>query len=132
MILVDSCVWIDLLKGKSTRAVERVKEIQTNRAPEICISSIIYFEVLRGISSDLERKRVQKGLDLLEQRNYLNTGFDHLAALSLAAWKKGILVSKLGDWLIVKTVLDHRLALLTTDKDFSRLQTVIPFSLEPL
>ena len=39
---------------------------------------------------------------------------------------------KLGDWLIVKTVLDHRLTLLTTDKDFSRLQAVIPFSLEPL
>lgn len=132
MILVDSCVWIDLLKGSQTSAVRRLNKIQADQTPEICISSVIYFEVLRGITSDLERRRVQKALDLLERRDYLNENFELLTALSISARRKGINVPRLGDWLIVKTILDHNLSLLTSDKDFYRLKKVIPLTLESL
>lgn len=130
MILVDSCVWIDLLKGKKTAAVRRLEEIQQKRTPEICINSIVYFEVLRGISSDFERKNVQRSFDLLERRDHFHAGFDHLVSLSLVAQRKGLFLPKLGDWLILKTVLDHSLNLLTSDSDFVRLQKVIPFAIE--
>jgi len=129
MILVDSCVWIDLLKGRRTQAVYRLEEIQRDGSPEICISSVVYFEVLRGIASDLERKKVQRAFDLLERRDHLHAGFDRLIALSLAAERKGISVKKLGDWLILKTVLDHSLSLLTSDRDFFHLQKAITFEL---
>ena len=130
MILVDSCVWIDLLKGNKTLAVTRLEQIQQDRAPEICISSVIYFEVLRGIDSDIERKRVQRGFDLLETRNFFPEGFDRLLEIYHAVRRKGISVSKLGDWLILKTVLDHSITLLTSDGDFHRLHKLVPFSLD--
>ena len=130
MILVDSCVWIDLLKGKKPAAVRRLQQIQLNQAPEICISSVVYFEVLRGIRSDLERKKTQKAFDLLEKRDYLTSGFEGLVSLYLSCERKGVGVLKLGDWLILKTVLDHSLTLLTSDLDFFRLQKVIPFRIE--
>lgn len=130
MILVDSCVWIDLLKGKTTPAVRRLIDIQVKKTPEFCISSVIYFEVLRGIASDLDRKKVQRAFDLFERRDFLNTDFEKLLTWYLACEKKGLRVLKLGDWLIVKTLLDHSLTLLTSDKDFFKLQKVIPFSLE--
>lgn len=130
MILVDSCVWIDLLREKTTPAVRRLRRIQEEKTPEICVSSIIFFEVLRGISSDLDRKKVKGAFDLLEKRDYENDGFDRLVEYSLLALSKGFSLRKLGDWLIFKTVLDHSLTLLTSDKDFFHLQKIIPFSLE--
>lgn len=130
MVLVDSCVWIDLLRGKKTRAVQRLEQIQVERSPEISISSIIYFEVLRGISSDLERKKVERAFDLLERRDYFHDGFERLLNISLQAQKKGLVFKKLGDWLILKTVLDHSLTLLTSDTDFFHFRKLIPFSLE--
>lgn len=129
MILVDSCVWIDLLRGKITPAARRLKEIQKARTPEICISSIIYFEVLRGISFDLERRKIQTFLDRLEKRDCLAEGFSRLVDFSIAAQRRGCTISKLGDWLILKTLLDHSLTLLTSDRDFYRLQHFIPFPL---
>ncbi len=129
MILVDSCVWIDLLKGKGTPAVRRLQEIQHDQTPEVCMSSIIYFEVLRGIASDLERRSVQRAFDHLEFRDYLTSGFDRLVALSREADRRGIPLKKLGDWLILKTVLDHSLTLLTLDQDFFRMQKIVPFPL---
>lgn len=132
MILVDSCVWIALLKGTRNAAVTRLEEIKEAQAPEICISSIIYFEVLRGISSDLERRRVQKTFDLLEKRDQTHEGFDRLVSLYLAARKKGFTLNRLGDWLIAKTVLDHSLSLLTSDTDFHNLAKVVSFPIEPL
>lgn len=132
MVLIDSCVWIDLLKKRLTPAVQKLLKIQKDQTPEICISSIVYFEVLRGIRSDLERKKVQHAFDLLERRDYLNKGFDRLTILYRAAERKGHVVTKLGDWLIIKTVLDHSLTLLTSDKDFLRLQEDVPIPLELL
>ena len=130
MILVDSCVWIDLLQGNTTPAVKRLKQIQEKKSPEICVSSIIFFEVLRGISSDLDRKRVRGAFDLLEKRDYENDGFDRLVEHSQLARDRGFSLKKMGDWLIFKTVLDHSLTLLTSDKDFFHLHKIIPFSLE--
>lgn len=130
MILVDSCVWIDLLRGRETRQVGALSLIQQTKSSELCMSSIVYFEVLRGINEDIQRKRVQRRFDLLERRDYLNAGFDRLVSLSLEAERRGVTLRKVGDWLIVKTLLDHSLTLLTSDKDFSRLAQVIPLKLE--
>lgn len=132
MILVDSCVWIDLLRGKITPSVCVLQKIREEQTTEICINSIVYFEVLRGITSDLVRRKTQRIFDSLERREYLHAGFDRLISLSLDAEKHGVFVKKLGDWLILKTILDHSLTLLTSDGDFKRLSQVIPFLLEPL
>ncbi len=127
MILVDSCVWIDLLRGKETAAVSRLREIRQRLSPEICISGIIYFEVLRGIHSDLERRQVRGQFDKLERRDPLSSGYERLVEISVAAERKGLSLPRLGDWLILKTVLDHSLALLTSDRDFSRLSQIVHF-----
>lgn len=132
MLLVDSCVWIDLLKGGDTPAVRRLRAVQSAQSPEICISGIIYFEVLRGIVPDIERKRVQRQFDLLERRECLPGGFHRLVAIAIAAQRRGMTLKKLGDWLILKTLLDHSLTLLTSDTGFHRLQRVVPFAIEPV
>ncbi|MBI2346558.1 MAG: PIN domain-containing protein [Deltaproteobacteria bacterium] len=132
MILVDSCVWIDWLRDRQTSAVSYLQELRRSHRAEVCISGIIYFEVLRGIASDTERCRVRRFLDLLERRDYLATGFEQLVEHAVAAEHRGLHLKKLGDWLILKTVLDHTLTLLTSDRDFHRLRKLIPIPVEPV
>ncbi len=129
MILVDSSVWIDLFKNKHTPQVDFLENLQKNLSHEICISHIIYFEVLRGIPLELERKRVQKLFKNFIFRDYSNGNFDTLTSIYRLCQQKGFALSRLGDWLIFKTVLDHSLELLTSDKDFYQLNKIYPFSL---
>ena len=131
MILVDSCVWIDLLRRQKSQAVERLEQIRLSQEAEICLNSIVYFEVLRGIRSDLDRKKVQKQFDKLQRCDPHPDGYSELVKLYREVQGHGVTVSKLGDWLIVKTLLDHQLSLLSSDKDFYRLQEFIPILMEP-
>lgn len=129
MILVDSCVWIDALQDKKTPEVLFLKHITTSLAADTCLSHIVYFEVLRGISSDRERKKVKNILCELQFLDYVQSDFDELISIYRFCQSKGLTLSKLGDWLIFKTVLDHNVELLTSDKDFHRLNAVYPFKL---
>lgn len=129
MILVDSCVWIDLLKGKSTPQVEYIQNISLTLSHEICINNIIFFEVLRGIRSDKERRKVKNIFNKFEFYNHLDKGFEELVEIYRLCQKKGFTLSKLGDWLIFKSVMDHSLELLTSDDDFKKLNKIYPFPL---
>lgn len=129
MILVDSSVWIDLFKNKHTAQVSFLENIQKTLSHEICISHIIYFEVLRGIASELERKRVERLFENLIFRDYHNENFNTTISIYRLCQQRGFTLSRLGDWLILKTVLDHSLEFLTTDNDFYKLHSVYPFRL---
>lgn len=132
MILVDSCVWIDLFKGKSTFQVLFLENLSLTLSQEICINHIIYFEVLRGIVSNKEQRRVKKIFDRLEFFDHKNKDFDELITVYKKCQQKGFTLTKLGDWLIYKSVIDHSLELLTSDKDFKKLSKIQPFPIVAL
>ena len=50
MLLVDSSVWIDWLRGAETDAVRFTRERENHE--ELAITQMIYLEVLQGVSSD--------------------------------------------------------------------------------
>ena len=49
MLLVDSSVWIDWLRGADTDAVRFVQEREAHE--ELALTQMIYLEVLQGVSS---------------------------------------------------------------------------------
>ena len=60
MLLVDSSIWIDWLRGAATCAV---RFIQAREAFEdIVLTQIIYLEVLQGVSSDRQYAECQRVL----------------------------------------------------------------------
>ena len=130
MILVDSCVWIDFLRERDTPEARVLGDLVTRPRSAVCLSHIIYFEVLRGFPDELGRRRIRNVLKDFEFFDYRNDDFDDLIKVVLESRKKGFTLPKLGDWLILKTVLDHSLTLLTSDKHFHLLQRIVPFSLE--
>lgn len=129
MILVDTCVWIDFFKNRETPEVKFLENLSVTLSDEICLNHIIYFEVLRGIRSDRMHRRVKNIFGRLEFYDHLQQNFDQLIAIYRDCQKKGVTLTKLGDWLILKSVLDHRLSLLTSDRDFQNLNKVHHFSL---
>lgn len=129
MILVDSCVWIDLLRGKASPQTRFLESLAVSSQSEICLNRVIYFEVLRGIISDLERRQVRKHFDGLVMIDEKSGGFDALVELSLLCRRQGLNLPRLGDWLILKTVLDHDLELLTSDRDFYAIRRIRSFGL---
>lgn len=129
MILVDSCVWIDYLRGRKTPEVHFLEQFESNFEREICISGIIYSEVLRGISRVQQRTQAAKALTKLERKDFHSTSYEKMLQHDLTCRKHGITLSKLGDWLILQTALDHNLELLTSDDDFKKIFPYVPLKL---
>lgn len=129
MVLVDSCVWINFLKNKPSDQVGYLEKNLANCEVEFCLSPIIYFEVLRGILSDLDRHKLKKIFNELTFVNYKEEGFDDLINLYHRCKSKGINQPKLGDWLLVKTILDHDMEFLTLDEDFEMIHKIYPLPL---
>ncbi len=128
MILVDTCVWIDFLKKKQTPACRFLEE-SIYKKTEIVTNHIIYFELLRGISSELERRRVRKYLLQLAFCDYSPENFDQLISFYRKCLSQGLNLPKLGDWLILKSAIDFNLSLLTSDKGFYKLHEILSFNL---
>ena len=103
MILVDSCVWIDFLKGKITPQVQFLLDVQRTRKPEICISGVIYFEVLRGIQNHRERAHVKRSLDLLQKHDVMPGSYERMLENDILCRGQGFTLSSVADWLIVQT-----------------------------
>ncbi len=119
MILVDSCVWIDLLKKRKNSHTQFLQNLAHKLVEEVCISHVIYFEVLRGITSDLERRKLARSFEQMAILDFKNEGFDPWIAVYRKCARSGVNLPRLGDWMIAKTAVDHDLELLTSDQDFS-------------
>ncbi len=128
MILIDSCVWIDNLSGRSTHETQFLGRIN-NSEFEICTSGIIFFEVLRGIADLNKRRQVKSALKNLPFYNYSHHSFEKILHYDLLCRRHGVTLPKLGDWLIIQTALEHNLELLSSDKDFKKVLPWVPIKL---
>jgi predicted nucleic acid-binding protein len=127
MILVDTSVYIDLLKGANNSKVELFTKVLDLGMP-YGISPYTYQEVLQGARDELEFRRVRKQLDsemLLE----LPTGvmpYREAARLFFDLRRKGVTVRSSIDLLIACTAIEHHAYLLHNDSDFDNMAALTP------
>ena len=126
MLLVDSSVWIDWLRGAATSAVRFVQA----REPfeEIALTQMIYLEVLQGVSSDRQYADCQSVLGaqtMLQPVDALGT-FEAAAQLYRKARKKGLTIRKSTDCLIAAIALEQGAMLVHNDRDFMALAQAEP------
>ncbi len=118
MILVDTSVWIDFLKGAESRerhALHRLIEEEE----EISITEIVLTEILQGIKEDEDFKRVKDYL--LEFSVHGPKGIEtYLKAAEIyrECRKKGKTVRKTVDCIIAAMCIENSLTLLHKDNDF--------------
>jgi len=124
MLLVDSTVWIDWLRGNDTDAVRFVQSRESQE--ELALTQMIYLEVLQGVISQrqFEATRRVLGAQTLVQPLEPVATFEDAAQLYRSARQQGLTIRKPTDCLIAAIALEQNALLVHNDRDFLALQKV--------
>ncbi len=118
MLLVDSSVWIDWLRGAPTPTVQWLKT-QAN-SQTIAITQLIYTEVLQGVRSEQQFAAVKQVLSaqelLLAHDDWLT--YEAAAQLYRRARQRGLTVRKPSDCIIAQIALENDAVVVHNDRDF--------------
>jgi hypothetical protein len=130
MVLVDTSVLIDYLRGTETAAAGRFQRILDAMVP-FGISPLTYLEVLQGTKTEKDYTTVKSYLethrfyDLLDEKE----SYAAAARIYFNCRKKGITINSTVDCLIAQTAIEHDLELLHNDADFDRMRKVAPLKI---
>jgi hypothetical protein len=122
MILVDTSVWVDFLRGTNSpqrRMLHRLIEEEE----DISITEIILTEILQGIKEDRDFKAVKEYL--LEFPIHRPKGIEtYLKAADIYrdCRKKGRTIRKTVDCIIAAICIENSLTLLHKDRDFDLIE----------
>jgi len=125
MYLIDTSIWLDFFRNRSTQAVAHFEEILDHNLP-FGITSVIFQEVLQGAGSPN---------DFLKLKNYLATqkfyhpldpilSYEQAADLYFNCRRQGITIRGTIDCLIAQIAIEHNLHLIHSDRDFAKMATV--------
>lgn len=125
MRLVDSCVWIEYLRG---RGFAKLEETIVSGGAAIC--GTVLAEVLSGVRGDDERRLLERRLCalpyLVETREVFSLAADLYATLR----RKGVTVP-LSDCVIAAVCIQHEVELLTIDGHFDAFENPMLKPMEP-
>lgn len=117
MIVVDSCVWINQLRGADTPGTTVLKGIR--RPSRILVGDIVLLEVLQGARTDAEARRLEQALTSFDTRPMLGPERAISAARTFRRLRSlGLTVRKTADLIIADYCLAEGHELLTDDRDF--------------
>jgi predicted nucleic acid-binding protein len=124
MLLVDSSVWIDILRGADTDAT---RFVELRDEDEFAVTGVVFQEVLQGATNDALYEKLRdmlSALPVLEPRE-LST-YEIAAQLYRRARGAGFTIRKATDCLIAALALEHGILLVHNDRDFIHLAQVEP------
>jgi len=127
MILVDTSVLVDFLKGSTTKSTSDFDYILDAGIP-YGINYYIYQEILQGARTIHEFQSLKEYLETIPFL-YLIGGkdsYEQAALMNLNCRRSGITIRSTIDLLIARTAIEHDAWLLHNDKDFVNLAGVIP------
>ena len=124
MVIVDTTVWVDYLKGAATPEVEWLDR-ETSRQ-RLGLLDWMACEVLQGLSTDQEAARVLRHLRRFE---IVRTGGIALAVAAARNYRhlrsRGRTVRKTIDCLIATFCIEQNHALLHNDRDFDAFEELL-------
>ncbi len=122
MILVDSSVWIDYLRGVSTPQSDKLDSLLG--VEPLAIGDLILAEVLQGFSNERDFIKARKNLDSFE---HVELGGKDIAIQAARNFRTlrglGITVRKTIDTIIATRCIESGYTLLHSDRDFDAFET---------
>jgi|SRR5450830_588308 len=119
MILVDSSVWIDLFRGRSTSQALYLQHALQDGYSELVIGDLIMLEVLQGFRSDDEASTAQSAFAALGCVDLGGIELANAAAKNYRQLRKqSITIRSTIDCLIATFCIENNIALLHNDRDF--------------
>ena len=129
-LLVDTSVWSLAFRRDSPPFIPEVQELK--RALEagdvICVTGLILQELLQGFTKPKAHKQIIQHFKSLPFLIPDREDHIHAADLRNKCRQKGIQVTTI-DVLLAQLCIRHRLAMLTTDRDFHNISNVVRFSI---
>jgi predicted nucleic acid-binding protein len=130
VILIDTSVLIDYLKGTANEGVSKFERILSRSIP-FGISSFIYQEILQGAASLKEYDLLKRYLET--QRFYHPKdqieSYEKAAFIYMQCRRRGITIRSTIDCLIAQIAMEHELTLLHNDSDFDLMAKIVPLKL---
>ncbi len=126
VILVDSSVWIDLLRDVQTPQTLALRELLPRRAA--ALTAVIYQEILQGAATPerfTKLKRYFRTLPFLNPAHPIET-WEAAAELYMRCRQRGYTPRSPHDCLVARIALEHRISLLHDDRDFEAIAEVEP------
>ncbi|MBI3179257.1 MAG: PIN domain nuclease, partial [Deltaproteobacteria bacterium] len=120
----DTSAWVDLLRDRSTPAAAALTRLGESNAP-LFVMGLVTCELLRGCPDERTARQTRRAL----------AWFPHVeprfpATYVRAAWlhrrarRRGFTVRSTVDCVIAAVAIEHRLAVLHTDRDYPSLARV--------
>jgi hypothetical protein len=127
MILVDTSVLIDFLKGLNTKAHRSFKTLLSQNIP-FGITAITCQEILQGAKSEKEFTLLKSYLTSQRFYHPQSPVDSYVAAAKIyyTCRKKGITIRSTIDCLIAQITIEHDLLLLHNDADYGAIAKVVP------
>ncbi|MBC7190704.1 PIN domain nuclease [Candidatus Aerophobetes bacterium] len=125
MLIVDTSVWIDFLRGEKTKACETLREL-INSEEEIYITEIILTEILQGIKDDKLYNLIKEYLlyfPVLKPKG-IET-YIRASEIFRNCRKQGNTVRKTIDCIIASIAIENRATIIHKDHDY---ETIREFS----
>jgi predicted nucleic acid-binding protein len=117
MILVDTTVWIDFFRSKSTGQINTL-EFLISDGQEICTCGLVLTEVLQGIRHDKQYQLTKTNFESLIFLSMNKAMYLRAAEIYRFLRKRGITVRKPIDCMIASVAISNNAHLLHNDRDF--------------
>lgn len=128
MILVDTSVWIAVLKDKTGKVAQRFSA--RIGAEIIVFSRFVQMELLQGAKDDAEFKRLDEYLGTQYYIEAKESTWRKAAAIYFQLRKAGITIRSPIDCCIACAAMEAPAMLLHRDRDFERIAKIRPFENE--
>ena len=128
MILVDTSVWIEILRDKIGRVTKSFQE--RIGAENYVLSRFNQLELLQGARDEKEWALLE---DYLSSQYYLEAGrhtWPEAARIYFELRRKGVTINSPVDCCIAQIAIEHSIILLHCDKDFERISRIRPLEQE--
>ena len=128
MILIDTSVWVEVLRDKTGRIVKVFRERIGDEV--IAFSRFTQLELLQGAKNEQEWQQLDT---YLTTQHYLETTEDtwrDAARIYFECRKNGITVNSPIDCCIAQLAIETQVLLLHRDKDFKRIARIRPLAAE--
>jgi predicted nucleic acid-binding protein len=117
VIVADSSVWIDALRGSATSETRRLW--QAVRTGTVLVGDVILHEVLRGFRDDAQFDTAQAAMTALPGASFVGAEQAIIAARRYRTLRRaGITVRQANDIFIASYCISHDVPLLYSDRDF--------------
>jgi predicted nucleic acid-binding protein len=126
VIVIDTSVWIDVLRGTDSAMATRCVELIEDGAP-VALTDVILMELLQGVRSERDARvldRQMRAFPILRLESL--DDFSLAAQLHRTARKAGVTIGKTIDCLIAAPCVRTGASLLHADADFDRLASCTP------